>query len=206
METKSMIFYGIIVLIIIASIVLIWVSRKKDPFEMIKKHTYDDDLRIKRAQRTHTKIVNTNKFPNLDQQLSKLSHELRAFLNKKAGNVDAAFSYCLRYDPKTIKNNLEGNTPDNMVKDFTLDGQNIKEPVMRMYKVNPQLFAQLGASGLLEFLGKIVAMTAWAVNAKNKSENDFKAFTQCLESVQWTSPNVWNSIDDPKGEVMQCIR
>lgn len=110
-----------------------------------------------------------------------------------------------KYDEKKIANFVSQLSPQ-LKADVTLDGGTIKEPVLKMYGKNFELFEKLYGVGLIPLLGTIVAMSYWVQLSADKTFFGFSHFVKCVENINWASKDVWLSIDTTTGHVARCIQ
>jgi len=87
-----------------------------------------------------------------------------------------------------------------------LDGATMKEPVLKMYDKNFSLFGKLYNVGLVPLLGNIVAMSYWIQTSTDKTLIGFSHFVKCLNVINWSSKDVWASIDAANGHVAKCSK
>jgi hypothetical protein len=188
-----------------------YLSKKRDIKREIKH-----EIQKKSQAFLHPKTVNFTentvipKVNELSDKLGKLKHDMGQLVMKSATGdrrkiMEIYHEVMNRYDEKKIAHFIENLSP-SLKKDVTLDGSTIKEPVLKMYDKNFSLFGKLHNIGLIPLMGNIVAMSYWSQYANNKTLSGFSYFIKCLNSINWTSKDVWMSIDAKTGHVARCTQ
>lgn len=195
-----MIFGIIIVFILIVTSIVIWTTKCNAP--MMNPQFSPIVKEIKETKETFEMTK------NMGDKLNNLKSDLKNFVLKKSTGdktiISNIYEQVMKYDPYNISKNI-ASLPTNLLTKFNLDGNNIKDPILKMYEKSPELFTRLGETNLLNYLGKTVATGYWSQNAKNKTTSGYEYFTKCLQSINWNDINVWKNIDNASGQVMKCI-
>lgn len=176
MENKQIFFYVLVILIVAGVGILFWRDRQVNDRFTISKHNRPSDT-----------------FEQTAEQLTKLNEDLLSLINEKTG-TDLAESYkkYLGVSPADmvgrVKRAMEGRF---MLSTFTMEGDSMDAPVLKMYANNKKLFELLGSVGYLTMLGKIIATSAWASSSTNPSPENLDAFWQYTDNIDWTFHVTW---------------
>lgn len=146
----------------------------------------------------------------LARKLEKLKYDIGQLLMRSVsqdrGKIMHLYHAVMhKYDERKIAHFVE-SLPPHLKKDMTLDGATIKDPVIRMHGKNFNLFDQLYKIGLVPMLGNVVAMSYWAQQSTNKTYEGFTSFVKCMQKIDWSSKDVWSSMDATTGHIAQCVR
>jgi hypothetical protein len=201
----------IIIFILIITLVIIYLSKKRNTRDMIEHEIQKNSQALPQTRNVRfTENTIKPRSNDLVHKLGKLKHDVGQLVMKSAigdrGKIMQMYHNTVnRYNEEKISQFVENLSP-SLKKDVTLDGATIKEPVLKMYNRNFMLFEKLYAIGLIPLLGNIVAMTHWSQFAKNRTLSGFSYFVKCLNGIDWTSKDVWSSIDATTGHVARCTQ
>lgn len=188
---KKIIRIGCVILILISILLFIW---------LIRKRKFSEDT--------------TETFASVPDKLDLLRNQLKQLLAKSVNyDVSTLFNNgvsSVNLDPLNITECVKKAMQKNKIPlaTFTMEGNKMSEPIIKMYYETPDVFKILGNCKFLELIGRIVAIAAWATKDKsnNSSKEHFTYFVNCLDSIDWTDIKVWETMSDSKGIVMSCVK
>jgi hypothetical protein len=188
----------IIIAVLILAGVCVYYTRKSNEPITTSALSVKNSLKKTKAE---SKVLS-----GIEEKLTKLRDNLNTVVHKNISgdkqNIENIFRSTMKIKPGDVVKSLSSS---DMLVDFSLDGETIQEPIMRMYSKNPHLFIAIGNSGLLEFLGKVIAISNWTQNGRNKSTTGFENIIKCLDTVNWRDIDIWKNISDSNGVVQHCI-
>lgn len=210
--TLSNMLVVIFILVVVLVLIAIWRSKRQNlrkiiehEIEAAKLQSITSPKNVKFSE----DLVN-DETKALANKLEKLKHDVGQLVMKSATGdrqkiMQMYHGVMSKYNGEKIAIFVD-SLPQHQKKDITLDGATIKDPVLKMYNKNFSLFSRLYNSGLIPLLGNIVAMSYWIQTATDKSSMGFSHFVKCLNSINWSSKDVWSSIDAANGHVAQCVK
>jgi len=156
----------------------------------------------------------TEAFATVPDKLNILRDELKHLLTKTVDyEVSTLFNQGVnmkQLDPWKIVNCVQKSLKKSKLPltTFSMDGNKMDDPIVKMYHTDPEVFKVLGKCRFLELIGRIVAVAAWTGLSKGGKvpKSHLKHFVNCLDSIVWTDIKVWETMSDPKGEVMMCVK
>jgi len=185
-------------------------SIKKDSIkkDSVKKDSIDNFVPYVNTPQKVVEEQNDYLF-NLYTKLQKLQNDVGMYLikNTVADNKKIQEAYMNSFQsctPEKIVYNLS-QIPREKLAYFTLDGKDIKEPIMYMFNKDPELYKLVGETGVLTFLGKIIAFTSWIEKANIKNINTLNTFISCVSVISFTEINTWQYIADQQSQLNKCI-
>ena len=195
---KNLYYVSVIVLILLITFVIWFAYGRKSTSNTDSKSV--STISTNKTQTTkptprNTKNPTKNLYPT-EQKLQKLKDDLSILIQRSATG-----------EPKRIKMHFNSlietpnriiaclsQLPDSTLIYFNMDGKTIQEPVLAMSQ-KPKLFEELAKSGLLRFLGNVVAIATWCNKSPNKTSPGFEKFASCLDKVNWNDVSNWKNID-----------
>lgn len=205
-------------IVVILIIVCIFRSRKKKPVAPQTPNPLVPSL--KTISSVQNKIVRhnpTQKSVKFKDQIITLSNKIED-LKRDMGQMVMKSTTGDREKIMMMYNELMGkyngrmiaelaySLPPSLCDDLNLDGSTINDPVIKMYNKNNRLFMELVRIGLIPMLGETLAMSHWVQYANNKAFSGFSYFVSCLRKIDWSSKDVWSSINARTGHVGKCIQ
>lgn len=160
-------------------------------------------VRKKQSIQTKETFVQTaNKLQNLKRELlvllsNELDYDVSGVYQNFIGNMDAIIIV------DCVQKKL--NTNRIPLGSFNMDGEKMNDPILLMHEKNPDTYKVLQECGFLDLVGRIVSTAAWVTHAKDRSRNSFNEFIDCLSAVNFSNIDVWRTISQPSGFVMNCI-
>jgi hypothetical protein len=192
MMNKYKFYISIIILILLITFLIWFAYIRTDYFTIVKPNSPKKKIII---ESKNVKTPSKNLYP-IEQKLQKLKDDLSILIQHSATGDQKRvkmFFNTLIATPNIIISSLS-QLPDKTLIYFNLDGSTIQEPVLKMSQ-KPELFKELAKSGLLRFLGNVVAIATWCSESKNKTSPGFEKFSQCLDKINWNDVANWKEID-----------
>lgn len=196
---KNLYYISVIVLILLITFV-IWFSYGRKPAPntnttVSKPSPNPVNSSKDKPKSRNSKNPTKNLYP-IEQKLQKLKDDLSILIQHSATGEPKRikmFFNTLIETPNRIIACLS-QLPDSTLVYFNMDGKTIQEPVLIMSQ-KPALFTELAKSGLLRFLGNVVAIATWCNKSPNKTSPGFEKFASCLDKINWNEVSNWKNID-----------
>ena len=79
------------------------------------------------------------------------------------------------------------------------------DELLKLSSSDPSEYKKLVACGYTRTVGLLHSFALWSSMSKSKDMKSFKYFVDCVKSIQWTDPTLFQDFHSNKSKIGKCI-